>query len=281
MSIRVIALDIDGTLTNKKKEITPRTKEALKKAQEMGIRLILASGRPDKGLIQYVEELEMDKYHGLCVSYNGSRVFDCQTGEVLFNETMTVEEGRAVLEHMKKFNVRPMLYKGDYMYVNDVYDCMVTDGDESLNIIKYESRNCNYKLCEMDDLVEFADWPMNKILTAGDDVYLQAHFEEMREPFKDTLNSMFTAPFYYEFTRKGIDKAKALDTVLTDLGYKSEELIAFGDSQNDKSMIQYAGIGVAMENATDELKNAADEITLSNEQDGLAEAVYRHIPALN
>lgn len=158
MSIRVIALDIDGTLTNKKKEITPRTKEALKKAQEMGIRLILASGRPDKGLIQYVEELEMDKYHGLCVSYNGSRVFDCQTGEVLFNETMTVEEGRAVLEHMKKFNVRPMLYKGDYMYVNDVYDCMVTDGDESLNIIKYESRNCNYKLCEMDDLVEFADW---------------------------------------------------------------------------------------------------------------------------
>ena len=167
------------------------------------------------------------------------------------------------------------------MYVNDVYDFMVTDGDESLNIIKYESRNCNYKLCEMDDLVEFADWPMNKILTAGDDVYLQAHFEEMREPFKDTLNSMFTAPFYYEFTRKGIDKAKALDTVLTDLGYKSEELIAFGDSQNDKSMIQYAGIGVAMENATDELKNAADEITLSNEQDGLAEALYRHIPDLN
>lgn len=76
-------------------------------------------------------------------------------------------------------------------------------------------------------------------------------------------------------------KPKPLDTVLTDLGYKSEELIAFGDSQNDKSMIQYAGIGVAMENATDELKNAADEITLSNEQYGIAEALYRHIPDLN
>ncbi len=280
MSIRVIALDIDGTLTNKKKEITPETKSVLKKAQEKGIRLILASGRPDKGLIQYVEELEMDKYHGLCVSYNGARVFDCQTGEVLFNETMTVEQGKAVLEHMKKFDVHPMLYKGDYMYVTDVYDCMVTDRDEHLNIIRYEARNCNYMLCETDDLVKFADWPMNKILTAGDDVYLQKHFEEMREPFKDTLNSMFTAPFYYEFTKKGIDKAKALDTVLTSLGYKADELIAFGDSQNDESMVKYAGVGVAMGNATDELKVVADEITLSNEEDGIAEALYKHIPEL-
>lgn len=280
MSIRVIALDIDGTLTNKKKEITPETKSVLKKAQEKGIRLILASGRPDKGLIQYVEELEMDKYHGLCVSYNGARVFDCQTGEVLFNETMTVEQGKAVLEHMKKFDVHPMLYKGDYMYVTDVYDCMVTDRDERLNIIRYEARNCNYMLCETDDLVKFADWPMNKILTAGDDVYLQKHFEEMREPFKDTLNSMFTAPFYYEFTKKGIDKAKALDTVLTLLGYKADELIAFGDSQNDESMVKYAGVGVAMGNATDELKAVADEITLSNEEDGIAEALYKHIPEL-
>jgi Cof subfamily protein (haloacid dehalogenase superfamily) len=280
MSIRVIVMDVDGTMTNHKKEITPKTKAALKKAQESGVKLILASGRPDSGLSDLAIGLEMSRHHGLLVSFNGSRVIDCQTGEVLFNETMTVEQGKAVLEHMKGFNVRPMIDKENYMYVNDVYDCMIKHGEQEINIIQYESRGGKYKLCEMDDLAAFVDYPLNKILTAGDPIYLKEHFREMMEPFKDTLNCMFTAPFYFEFTAQGIDKAKALEAVLNPMGYMQDEIIAFGDGQNDKTMIQYAGIGVAMDNAVEELKEVADEITLSNEDDGIAVSLYKHIPGL-
>ncbi len=280
MSIRVIVMDVDGTMTNHKKEITPKTKAALKKAQESGVKLILASGRPDSGLSDFAIELEMSRHHGLLVSFNGSRVTDCQTGEVLFNETMTVEQGKAVLEHMKGFNVRPMIDKGNYMYVNDVYDCMIKHGEQEINIIQYESRGGKYKLCEMDDLAAFVDYPLNKILTAGEPIYLKEHYREMMEPFKDTLSCMFTAPFYFEFTAQGIDKAKALEAVLNPMGYMQDEIIAFGDGQNDKTMIQYAGIGVAMDNAVEELKEVADEITLSNEDDGIAVSLYKYIPGL-
>ena len=118
---KIIIMDVDGTLTNSQKIVTPKTKAALMKAQELGIKLILASGRPTSGLIGLGHELQMDKYHGLFVCYNGSKVVDCQTKEELFNQPLSIEEGKAVLEHMKKFNrVRPMIDKGEYMFVNNV-----------------------------------------------------------------------------------------------------------------------------------------------------------------
>lgn len=281
MAIKVIIMDVDGTLTNNKKVITPKTKEVLLKAEELGVRLILASGRPTSGLMDISRELKMDEYHGLLVSYNGSKVIDCETNEVLFNQAMSIEEGKAVLEHMKRFDrVRPMIDKDDYMYVTNVYDNYINWNGKPFNVIEYESRGGKFKLCEVDDLAEFLDYPINKILTTSDPEYLQEHYQEMMEPFKNKLSCMFTGPFYFEFTAQGIDKARALDSVLKPMGFKQEEMIAFGDGQNDASIIQYAGIGVAMENAVDSLKEMADEITLSNEDDGIAVSLYQHIENL-
>ena len=276
--IKVIVMDVDGTLTNSKKIITKKTKETLIEAQNNGILLVLASGRPTSGLIDFAKELEMDKHHGLLVCFNGSKVIDCETNEILFNETMTVEEGQAVLEHLKKFNIKPMIDKDDYLYVNDVFDCNIQIKNEPFNIIQYDARGGKFKLCEKDNLVAFADYPLNKILTAGDPEYLEEHYKEIMEPFKDSLSCMFTAPFYFEFTAKGIDKAKALDTVLTPMGYKREEIIAFGDGHNDISIIKYAGIGIAMDNAVDVLKKVADEITFSNDEDGIAHILNKCPP---
>lgn len=267
---KVIIMDIDGTLLTSEKVIPEKTKKALMDAERLGAVLVLASGRPTTGILHLAKQLEMDKYHGLLVSYNGSRVTECQTMEVLFNEPLSVEEGKRVLNHMKKFQVSPMFDKGNYMFVNDVYGFMV----------QYESRGGNYLLCELNDLEEFLDFEVNKILTSGEPEYMKAHYKEMMEPFQDEISGMFTADFYFEFTAKGIDKAKALDTVLKERGYSQEEMIAFGDGHNDITMVQYAGTGVAMGNAVQELKDAADYITLTNEEEGIAEALYHFIPEL-
>lgn len=278
MSIKVIIMDVDGTLTNTQKVITPKTKEALLKAEEQGAILVLASGRPTSGLLDIAKELKMDQHHGLLVSYNGSKVIDCETMETLFNQALSVEEGKAVLEHMKKFEkVRPMIDKGEYMFVNNVYDNMIQFNGAPFDVIQYESRGGKFKLCEVDDLAEFVDFELNKILTTSDPEYLQAHYQEMMEPFKETLSCMFTGPFYFEFTAQGIDKAKALDTVLIPKGYKKEEMIAFGDGHNDASMVRYAGIGVAMANAVQDLKDIADEVTLSNDEDGIAVTLAKYM----
>ena len=194
---------------------------------------------------------------------------------------MTPEEAKSVLAHLKKFDrVRPMIDKGEYMYVNNVYDNIIQFNGGPFNVIEYESRGGKFKLCEVDDFVKFVDFPVNKILITSDPEYLQEHYKEMQEPFDNKLSCMFTGDFYFEFTAKGIDKAKALDTVLIPRGYTQEEMIAFGDGHNDASMVKYAGTGVAMENAVQDLKDIADEVTLSNDEDGIAVSLYKHMPEI-
>jgi len=274
MSIKVIIMDVDGTMVNNKKQITLKTKEALLRAEKEGVRLVIASGRPTPGLYRFARELEMDKYRGFLVSYNGAKVTACDTGTVLFNEGLTIEQNKAVLHHMKNFDrVRPMIDRGEYLYVQNVYDHMITWKGKPMNVIEYEARGGNFKLCEVDDLEAFADFPLNKILTASDPEYLQEHYKEMMEPFKDTLNCMFTSDFFFEFTAKGIDKAKALQSVLLPMGYTPDQMIAFGDAQNDMDMIEYAGIGVAMGNAIPEIKHIAQKITSDVDDAGVAVAL--------
>lgn len=278
--IKVIIMDVDGTLYNSKKAVTEKTKAALINAQNNGARLVLASGRPESGLYALGKELNMDQHHGLFVCYNGSKVIDCQTMETLFNEPMSVEDGKAVLEHLKQFCVYPMIDKGSYMYVNDVFADPIHYKGEPFNIIQYEARNGHFLLCEKTDLAAFLDYEVNKILTAAEPSYLQENYKAMMEPFKDRLSCMFTADFYFEFTARGIDKARALDAVLKPMGYEPEEMIGFGDGMNDISMIRYVGKGIAMENGVQELKDAAEYITATNDEDGIAEALYHYMPQL-
>lgn len=275
--MKAIVLDIDGTLLTSEKKLSKLTKASLLKAQKQGVKVILASGRPTTGMLDLAEELELAKYDGYLVSYNGSKVIDVKTGEELFNQAMTVEEGKAVLEHMKQFYVTVMIDKDDYMYTNDVFSCTLDYKGQPLNIVEYESRGGKYKLCEQDDLAGFLDYPINKILTAGKPEYLKEVYQEMKAPFNNQLNCVFTADFYFEFTAQHIDKAKALDTVLSPLGIERKDVIAFGDGHNDITMLAYAGMGVAMENAVSELKRVADFETNSNDEEDIANFLEEHL----
>lgn len=277
MSIKAILLDIDGTLTNDKKIITNHTKNALLKAQESGIKLVIASGRPSKGIYKYGDQLDMSNNHGLFVCFNGAKVIDCQSKECYVDVTIDVNTSKEVLRHMKNFDVIPVLYNDKYMLVEDVYNCNIKDGDRQFNVIEYEARMNGFKLMEVESLEEYVNLPQNKILTAGDSEYLKKVYKDMSKPFTDRLSMMFTANFYYEYTAKGIDKGNALKIALDKLNIKPEECIAFGDAENDIPMLKLAGIGVAMKNGQDCVKEIADEVTDDNNHDGIAKSLAKHL----
>ena len=136
--IKTILLDIDGTLTNDKKVITPKTKEALLAAQEKGVRLALASGRPDMGLYKWAKELKMDTHHGIFICYNGAKVVDCESGEELFSQSLSREEARAVLTHLKQFDITPIIARDEYMHTTNVFGCTIEYKGAPFNVVEYE-----------------------------------------------------------------------------------------------------------------------------------------------
>ena len=270
--IKAILLDIDGTLTNDEKQITPRTRDALMAAQANGVVLVLASGRANMGLTGFADVLDMRHHNGIFVCFNGAKALNYQTGDIYFQQTLTVDQGKRVLEHMHNFDVCPIYDKDDHMYLENAFFAITRDG-KPWHVAEYEAHNNNYLLCEVANNAEFLTWELNKILVAGQPEYLQEQWEEMAAPFEGELSSMFTAPFYYEFTPLGVDKTRALKETFASLGIAKDEVIAFGDAQNDQSMIEWSGIGVAMGNAVDEVKEVADYVTLSNNDDGIAAAL--------
>lgn len=282
MNINTIVLDIDGTLLNDRKEISLETKAALIKAQEHGIKLVLASGRPTPAMMALGHELKMDEHDGLIVSFNGANAMNFKTKEVLLSDQLDANVARDLFEHLKEFDVIPMIADENYMYVNNVYNNMINikshvENDGSLfNIIEYESRAGNYLISEMSDFTKEVDFLLHKVLVAADPVYLQENHQAMMKPFDGILTCVFSAPFFFEFTNVGVDKGATLDKILP----TPDSVIAFGDGHNDKTLINYAKVGIAMGNAEDEVKAIADDVTASNNEDGIAKALYKYLPEI-
>lgn len=275
--IKAILLDMDGTLLNDQKRISPHTRQVLIDLQKIGVKVTLASGRPKKGMVDFSHELRLHEFNGLLVSSNGACVTDAKTNETLFEQPLSTKDATEILDHLTQFDVIPMINDEEYMYVNDVFNGMLHYNEQPFNIIQYEARGGHFKLREADRLAEIIDFPVYKILVAGEPEYLVEHSPAMLEPFQHKVNGMFTAKMFFEFTDHGIDKAKALTKVFQELEIDASDVIAFGDGHNDRSIIEFAGIGVAMENAVDDIKSIADEITLSNNHDGIAKVLSRYL----
>ena len=276
MDLKAIVLDLDGTLLNSEKIVSPGTKQKLIEAQEKGIKVILASGRPTLAMMQIAEELELDKYEGYVVSYNGSSVYDAKTKKIVFQQLISEELSKDILNHVGQYDVVPMVVIEDCIYVTDAFfdiDYPLPGGYKM--VVEYESRMAPFKVTEVDDFNVVVDRPLNKILLAGRPDYLAKNWEALSAPFLGQATSVFSTPFYFEFTDVGVDKAYALHEFLPKLGIKPENVIAFGDGQNDRSIIEYAGVGVAMANAVPEILKLADKVTKSNDEDGIVEMLNR------
>ena len=260
---RAIALDLDGTLTNHEKVVTPKTREALLKAAAKGAVIILASGRPTYGIEPVAECLELQKRGGYILSYNGGNIVNAKTGEKLFSQFLPDEVIPELYAYAKEHGHALLGYAG-----NEIITEMPDD-----QYVKEESRINKMNIRKVDNLFESLEPHPTKLLMTGDPTLMLKAEEELVEKLGDRMDIFRSAPFFLELVPKGIDKAKSLTRLLTKINLTPADLIAFGDGYNDLSMLKLAGMGVAMENAAPEVRAEADYVTLSNEEDGVAAAL--------
>lgn len=268
MEYKLLALDLDGTLTNSKKQITPYTLETLIRAQqEKGLKIILASGRPTYGVAPLANALQLDKFGGFILAYNGGEIINWRTHEIMYKN---------LLDH----DVLPYLYecakKNDFAIVTYENEYVLTEKPDDEYVLKEALLNV-MKIKKVDNFLEAVRHPIAKCLIVGEPTHLAILEKEMQEQLKDRMGVFRSEPYFLELVPKGIDKARSLSVLLEELELKREELMAAGDGFNDLSMVRFAGMGVAMANAQDVVKENADFITLSNDEDGVAYAVEKFI----
>lgn len=264
MKVKLLALDIDGTLTNDQKIITPKTREALLRAQEEGVPVLLASARPEHGLYSTAQQLEMAEHHGLLMAYNGGRIVDAADGHTYSEIHMDMEKTRGLLRFLETMpQVTIILDDGKQFYVTDAHGYKV----------EYESHNNDMTCVVVDRLSDFLNFSPIKLLLAVDPSEIYAVQERIAAKLDPDLEVVRTAPFYLEIFPKAIDKGKGLRDICAVLGIRSDDVAAFGDSENDIPMLREAGWGIAMANAEQAVKDVADQVTLSNNEDGIAYAI--------
>ena len=270
MKYKLLVLDVDGTLLNDAKEISKRTLAALLKVQQMGVRIVLASGRPTYGLMPLAKMLELGNYGGFILSYNGCQIINAQNGEVLFERRINPE----MLPYLEK-----KARKNGFAIFTYHDDTLITDSPDN-EYIKNEALLNNLKIIREDEFSTAIDFAPCKCMLVSDKekalIGLEQHWEKR---LAGTLDAFRSEPYFLEVVPCGVNKANTLGALLEHLGVTREEVIAVGDGVCDVTMLQLAGMGVAMGHSQDSVKVCADYVTASNEEDGVALAVEKLILA--
>ena len=270
MKYKLLVLDVDGTLLNDEREISKRTLAALLKVQQMGVRIVLASGRPTYGLMPRAKTLELGNYGGFVLSYNGCQIIKAQNGEILFERRINPE----MLPYLEK-----KARKNGFAIFTYHDDTLITDSPDN-EYIKNEALLNNLKIIKEDEFSTAIDFAPCKCMLVSDKekalIGLEQHWEKR---LAGTLDAFRSEPYFLEVVPCGVNKANTLGALLEHLGVTREEVIAVGDGVCDVTMLQLAGMGVAMGHSQDSVKVCADYVTASNEEDGVALAVEKLILA--
>lgn len=264
---KLLVLDIDGTLTNSEKQITENTRKGIINIMERGHKVILASGRPTPGMKRYAEELELEKYGGYLLSFNGGRIVNCKTGEIVYQKTLPSDAIAGLYKYATEHDAGLITYLGDNIILGTRMD----------DYIAIESRINGMEVKKVDDFVKYVDFDVNKCLMTAEPEKAEIYVKELNDKYGEYLSIYRSEPFFIEIMPKNVDKAQSLDRMLSTVGLTRENTICCGDGFNDMSMIQYAGVGVAMENAQPDVKKVADYITKSNDEDGIVMVIDEFI----
>ncbi len=288
-SIKFIACDLDGTLLTDNKDMLVATVNSLMEAQKKGIRLILASGRNASMIAPYAEQLQLEQYGGYIVGCNGHHIIDAKKGFRFENESLDVETSKKIFAFAKKYHLQMLAEhaRGFYIYVpKSLFPVKIfveylkqrhklkkkhQAAYSVLGGFMMSSQSYVNNVSRLQDIKE----PCVKIGLTHFSGILRHAIRRMDHELKEQLNIMNVTSYWIDIMPKGIDKSAAIEQILTVNGLGFESLMAFGDAENDIQMIKKAGVGVAMGNAMELIQLSADQVTASNEENGIGLVVDR------
>lgn len=263
MKYKMLVLDLDDTLLTDDHTISNENAAMLSKAQELGVFIILASGRPTPAMTAFAKELHLDNSY--MISYNGAVITDLKEDKVIFEQTLTQEQIHELYDYSLKSKTHIITY---------VNGKIVSETDS-----EYIEIEKNITGLEHNKVLSFKDEVQSSAVKC---ILLEepSYLKEVEKDLKATmphLSVSMSKPFFLEVAQNGIDKGASIKFLAEKLDILQSEIIAVGNAGNDLTMIEYAGLGVWVDNVDPELRDKANFIVASNNDHGVAEVVRRFI----
>lgn len=262
--IKLITIDVDGTLVTPLKRLTKENIAAIDKAKKAGIHIALVSGRPFHSMVNLNKRLGLDKKGHFTICQNGSYVFDNFSQKPMFGTFQSPSDLVKVAKLLENYRIDVSAMDGENFYSNKKRANIYTKIDAKIHKMPI-------KIVDYENLPE--DMEFGRFMVLGSKGEIKRFVENMPDEIKDNYYPVQTAPFLVEIMNKNTNKGYAISQMADKLGYKMEEVMAIGNEKNDIPMLDVAGFAVAMGNAVDELKKHADYITKSNLKSGVGHAI--------
>lgn len=274
MDIKLIAIDLDGTLLNSEQSLSKENKEVIKEAKEAGIKVVLCTGRPLRSMQHLLEEADLLGEDDLVITYNGGLIQKAKTGEIIREHTHNREESLDIYQLGQQLKMPVNFIDLDY-----VYEPAYPKGAESLYMHARGGAPIKNGLQFIDVDIEKLPNPftINKIVMSRPEEELAAVIPKIPTAYYEKYNIYKSRSFILEILPKHVDKGYSMRVLGDILGLEKEQIMGIGDQENDLTLVQNAGFGVAMENAIDPVKDVADYITKSNDDNGVAHAIRKFV----
>ena len=265
--IKLITIDLDGTLFDHNKNISKDNIEAIKKAKALGCKVVIATGRPMNGVIPVLEKLGLTTDEDYVIVYNGAKILNCGTKEMIFTSTIDGKTVKELYSESIRLGVNIHAFRKSEELITPKHN-PYTDVEATINKIEDIIVDFN----NIDDNEEFL-----KCMLVDSDENVTRIMNEVNSKYYTDYSMVRSAKIFLEFLNKNTHKGHALKALANHLNIDIKDTMAIGDAGNDLPMIMEAGIGVAMENSFPEIKALAKYHTASNEESGVARAIERFV----
>ena len=261
MKYRLIATDMDGTLLNDEHELTEGDIGAIIDIQKKGVKFVLASGRPSYAMLKQAKQLEMDKYNGYVLAFNGGELIDMSKNNVIFHEGLDKNDIEKIYTISEEMGIPMVLYVDDTVYAT---------GDTEFT--RYEANQCEMKLEifeSPEELEEKGICQTTKCMLVGEPKEIEKAEIYMKEKHGNDYFIATSKPIFLEIANKNVNKGKTLKKLGEIENINTEEMISVGDGENDIPLLEAVGMPVAVENAIAEIKAISKFVSSNNNEDAL------------
>ncbi len=266
MKYDLIALDMDGTLCDDNKVIPKENINAVIDMQKAGKTVAISTGRPESGILPFIQELRLKDFGGYVMSYNGGRIYDVKNDKILYNCSFPKEYLKPIFDIVKDSTITVTTPLDNKIYAGNC-----------LNEYSYKEANIVKLPFEFIDNFTELDVDMNKLLLVDKPEIIGKYFPVLRDNFEPKLQVFLSEPFFLEITPPNINKGQGLHSLSKITGIPVSKMVAMGDSFNDIEMLREAGLGVAMKNCKEGVADYADMVTVTNNECGVAKIIREFI----